>query len=194
MNIFGKYFFQLTPNSKLTISAGGFSTGWNASGQIPERAIENGTISRFGGIDNMEGGVTNRKNINVNYRFLSAIGNEFEMTSYFTQYNFKLYSNFTYFLNDTVNGDMIEQNEHRTLQGLNASYKFSSSWFGLRQINKIGGGYRGDLIDIQLWHSPDRIRMDNFTYDAIDEQNLNIWYQQEFVFSSTAQNCMGSAR
>ncbi len=183
MNIFGKYFFQLTPNSKLTISAGGFSTGWNASGQIPARAIENGTITRFGGIDNMEGGVTNRKNIIVNYRFLSAIGNEFEMTSYFTQYNFKLYSNFTYFLNDTVNGDMIEQNEHRTLEGLNASYKFSSSWFGLRQINKIGSGYRGDLIDIQLWHSPDRIRMNDFTYDAIDEQNLNIWYQQEFVFS-----------
>ena len=183
MNIFGKYFFQLTPNSKLTISAGGFSTGWNASGQIPERAVKNGTISRFGGIDNMEGGVTNRKNINVNYRFQSAAGNEFEMSSFFTQYNFKLYSNFTYFLNDTTNGDMIEQNEHRTLQGINGSYKFSTSWFGLRQINKIGGGYRGDLIDVQLWHSPDRIRMDDFTYDAVDEQNLNIWYQQEFVFS-----------
>jgi hypothetical protein len=50
MNIFGKYFFQLTPNSKLTFSVGGFSTGWNASGQIPDRAVKKGLISRFGGI------------------------------------------------------------------------------------------------------------------------------------------------
>ena len=183
MNIFGKYFFQLTPNSKLTLSAGGFSTGWNASGQIPDRAVKQGLIDRFGGIDNLEGGVTNRKNINVNYKFLTSSGSEFEVSSYFTQYNFKLYSNFTYFLLDTVNGDMIEQNEHRTIQGLNTSYKFATSWFGFRQLNKLGGGYRGDLIDIQLWHAPNRVRMNDFTNDIVDEQNLNCWYQQEFVFS-----------
>lgn len=183
MNIFAKYFFQLTPNSKLTFSGGGFSTGWDASGQIPDRAIRQGLISRFGALDNMEGGVTNRKNIDINYKFLSLSGSEFEVNSFLTQYNFKLFSNFTYFLIDSVNGDMIEQNEHRSLQGVNANYKFTSSWFGLKQINKIGGGFRGDLIDIQLWHSPDRIRMNNFTNDIIDEQNLNFWLQQEFVFT-----------
>ena len=183
MNIFGKYFFQLTPSSKLTFSGGGFSTGWNASGQIPNRAVLQGIIDRFGGIDNLEGGVTNRKNVNMEYKFLSSTGNEFEINSYFTQYNYKLYSNFTYFLLDSINGDMIEQNEHRSMQGFNTNYKFVSSWLGLRQLNKIGGGYRGDIIDIQLWHSPNRVRMNNFTYDDIDEQNLNCWYQQEFVFS-----------
>ena len=43
--------------------------------------------------------------------------------------------------------------------------------------------YRGDQIDVQLWHSPNRIRMNNFTSDIVDEQNLNVWFQQEFVFS-----------
>ena len=183
MNIFGKYFFQLTPNSKLSFSAGGFSTGWNASGQIPDRAVKQDIIGRFGGIDNLEGGVTNRKNLIVNYKFRSSNGNEFEVNSYFTKYNFKLYSNFTYFLVDTVNGDMIEQNEHRTMQGVNLSYKFATEWFGLHQLNNFGGGYRGDLIDIQLWHSPDRVRLENFTNDIVSEQNLNLWFQQEFVFN-----------
>jgi outer membrane receptor protein involved in Fe transport len=191
INLFGKYFFQLTPNSKLTFSAGAFSTGWQASGQIPDRAVKQGIIGRFGAIDNMEGGVTNRKNVNADYRFLSATGNEFEVNAFFTQYNFRLYSNFTYFLIDTINGDMIEQNEHRNLQGLNASYKFATSWFGLKQVNKIGGGYRGDLIDIQLWHSPNRVRMNNFTYDDIDEQNLNGWFQQEFIFSKRIRMIWG---
>lgn len=184
MNIFGKYFFQLTPNSKLTFSTGGFTTGWNASGQIPERAVNNGIIDRFGALDDMEGGITNRKNFNVHYKFLSHNGNEFDINSYYSQYNFKLFSNFTYFLVDTLNGDMIEQNEHRSIQGLNATCKFTTSWLGLKQINKLGGGYRGDLIDIQLWHSPNRERMNTFTNDKIDEQNLNAWFQQEFMFSS----------
>jgi outer membrane receptor protein involved in Fe transport len=192
MNIFGKYFFQLSPNSRLTFSAGGFSTAWNASGQIPERAVNEGIITRFASLsNNMEGGVTNRKNINVNYKYLSSNGNELEINSFFTQYNLRLFSNFTYFLTDSVNGDMIEQNEHRTMQGLNTNYKFVTSLFGLKQINKIGGGYRGDMIDVQLWHSPNRIRMNNFTSDIIDEQNLNFWFQQEFVFSSRVRMVWG---
>lgn len=191
MNIFGKYFFQFTNNSKLTFSAGGFSTGWNASGQIPERAVKQSIISRFGSLDNPEGGVTNRENINVQYKLLSPNGNEFDVNTFFTRYNFKLWSDFGYFLEDTINGDMIEQNEHRTMQGANVSGKFSTSWFGLKQFNKIGGGYRGDLVDVQLWHSPNRIRMNNFTYDEIDEQNLNCWYQQEFIFSPKVRMVWG---
>ena len=127
----------------------------------------------------------------VNYQFLSAKGNELEINAFLTQYNFKLYSNLTYFLNDTANGDMIEQNEHRNMQGLNTNYKFATSWFGLKQLNKVGGGYRGDQIDVQLWHSPDRNRMNNFTYDFIDEQNLNVWFEQEFIFSPSVQNRLG---
>jgi outer membrane receptor protein involved in Fe transport len=182
MNIFGKYFFPLSTNSKLTLSASGFSTGWNASGQIPERAVDKGIIDRFGGLDNMEGGITNRKNINADYKFLSGEGNELEVNTYYTMYNFKLFSNFTYFLNDPVNGDMIEQNEHRTLQGANLSYKIYSSLLGFKQLTRIGGGYRGDLIDVQLWHSPERKRLESFTNDEIDESNLNIWVQHELTF------------
>ena len=191
MNIFGKYFFKLNPTSKLTFSAGGFSTRWDASGQIPDRAVKQGIISRFGAIDNMEGGVTNRKNINVNYKSLTINGSEFEVNSYYTQYNFKLFSNFSYFLIDSIHGDMIEQNEHRSLQGLNGHYKFTSSWLGFKQINQIGGGYRGDLIDEQLWHSPNRNRMNVITNDIIDEQSLNGWFQQEFVFSPKVRMVWG---
>jgi outer membrane receptor protein involved in Fe transport len=50
-------------------------------------------------------------------------------------------------------------------------------------VNSLGGGYRGDLIDVELWHSPNRIRMNNYTSDEIDEQNLNGWFQQEFFLS-----------
>ncbi|MFN8241756.1 MAG: TonB-dependent receptor [Bacteroidales bacterium] len=183
MNIAGKYYFQLSEKSRVTVSANGFTTRWNASGQIPIRAVNSGLIGRFGALDNLEGGVTDRENLLINYRYQSSEGNEFEVNSYFTKYNFKLFSNFSYYLNDTTNGDMIEQVENRTLQGVNLAYKFTTSWFGLRQINKVGSGYRGDLVDVQLYQSPERFRLKSLTNDVIDEQNLNAWFQQELVMS-----------
>jgi outer membrane receptor protein involved in Fe transport len=182
MNFFGKYFFQLTHNSKLTFSFSGFTTGWNASGQIPERAVNEGT-SRFGFLDPNEGGSTDRENINIAYNFLTRSGNEFETYAYMSNYNFKLFSDFTYFLVDSVNGDMIEQTEHRSIRGVNSTYKFASDFMGIKIINKISCGYRGDDIALQLWHSPNRIRMNVFTNDVVDEQNLFTWAEQEYVFS-----------
>ncbi len=183
MNVFGKYFFQLTHNSKLTFSFSGFNTGWNASGQIPERAVKQGLISRFGALDHNEGGNTNRENINLSYNFLSTEGNEFEVHAFMSNYNFKLFSNFTYLLFDSIHGDMIEQTEHRTISGLNATYKLSANLFGLKSFNKISCGYRGDDIAVQLWHSPNRVRMNVFTNDDVDIRNLFAWAEQKYILS-----------
>ena len=38
---------------------------WNASGQIPEEAVDKGFIGFYGAIDPREGGVTTRTNINA---------------------------------------------------------------------------------------------------------------------------------
>ncbi len=183
MNFFGKYFFQLTHDSKLTFSFSGYTTGWNASGQIPERAVNEGLIGRFGYLDPNEGGSTDRENINIAYNFLTNAGNEFETHAFMSNYNFKLFTDFTYFLVDTVNGDMIEQTEHRSIMGVNSTYKFASDFMGIKIINKVSCGYRGDDIALQLWHSPNRIRMNVFTNDVVDEQNLFTWAEQEYVFS-----------
>ena len=59
-NFFTKYNRHISNNSTLSISASAFSSKWNASGQIPERAVQSGLISRFGAIDDDEGGNTNR--------------------------------------------------------------------------------------------------------------------------------------
>ncbi len=183
MNIFAKYFIQLTQNSRLTFSAGGYNSAWNASGQIPSRAVEEGLIRRFESLDEMEGGATDRENFNLDYRFRSQTGNELEIHSYASNYNFKLYSDFTFFLDDSINGDMIEQAEHRDLQGLFAIYTFSSQVGNSRIINKVSGGYRGDNIAPELWHSPDRIRLSPLTSDRIRQHNFFIWGQQEFTLS-----------
>ena len=183
LNIFGKYFFQLSRNSKLTFSASSFSCGWNASGQISTRAVDNGITSRFGALDSLEGGTTGRQNFNLSYTFKNTNGDELEINSFLSYYNFKLFSDFTYLLLDSLNGDMIEQTENRSVHGFNAIYKFNKKYKNLFVKTRIGCGYRGDNIDVELWHSPERIRTNVFTNDLIIQRNINVWYEKEIIFS-----------
>jgi outer membrane receptor protein involved in Fe transport len=191
LNLFGKYFTQLSRNSRLTFSASSYTCGWNASGQIPTRAINEGIISRFGALDNLEGGTTGRQNFNLAYNFKDVDGDELEIQSYLSIYNFKLFSDFTYFLVDSINDDMIEQTENRFIQGLNTKYKFYKVHNKISVINTLSCGYRGDNIDIELWHSPERIRMNVFTNDNIIQRNFNAWYEKEIIFSSKFKVILG---
>jgi hypothetical protein len=52
VNLLGKY-SAVDDNSKFSLSAL-FSSSWDASGQIPQRLVDNGTISRFGSVDDTE--------------------------------------------------------------------------------------------------------------------------------------------
>jgi len=118
VNFFTKYYGKLNANNTLNISASTFHSKWNASGQIPERAVNEGLISFFGAIDPNEGGKTNRTNLNVQLNTGTHLKNQV----YYTAYDFELYSNFTFFNVDSINGDQIKQKEKRDLFGYNGSY------------------------------------------------------------------------
>lgn len=183
LNLFGKYFSALTDKSKITVSLSSFSSSWDASGQIPERAVKSGLIDRFGAIDDFEGGTTGRQNVILEYSFKGNNDN-FIIQNYFSKYNFKLFSNFTFFLVDSINGDMIEQVEDRDLFGLNAKYNFSKEIKEKILKTTLGGGFRADNIDVALWHSPYRKRLENFTHCDVYQRNFFLFVQEDFILSS----------
>jgi outer membrane receptor protein involved in Fe transport len=109
-----------------------------------------------------------------------AGGDQFRLQGYFTRYNFKLFSNFTLFLEDPENGDMIEQTDRRQIHGLNGSYRFEHAMGGLAHAAAtLGGGYRADDVDVSLWQSPDRVRAERLVDSGIGERNLYLWAQDE---------------
>ncbi|MCF8378238.1 MAG: TonB-dependent receptor [Bacteroidales bacterium] len=193
MNLYGKYYTVLGHNSKLTFSMGSFTSSWDASGQIPQRAIDQGYISRFGAIDDMEGGITGRTNFNLLFDRRDEYNNKLAIQAYYSDCYFKLFSNFTFFLNDPVNGDMIEQLEARQIHGLNTNYSIIRKPADIIYKTTMGGGYRADNINVSLWHSPKRIRKTEFSDVSVAERNLFIYIQEEFVFSSKLR-LMGGLR
>lgn len=183
MNIFGKFHTHLSQQSELGVSLGAFSSAWNASGQFPERAVKEGLITRWGAIDDMEGGNTSRYNASVDYAFGEGSDREFQLQGYASTYNFKLFSNFTFWLNDSVDGDMIEQLDNRSIMGINAHYALRNVLGNTLSYTKVGGGIRSDNIELALWHSPYRIRKEIRTSDEIAERNLFMWLEQDFIFN-----------
>ena len=121
LNTFTKHTVAFSDIHKLKTSIATFHSTWNASGQIPLRAVKSGLIKRFGAIDDTEGGDTER--IHFNMQLTSNISDKTKLTNqlYYVSNKYNLFSNFTFFQNDPINGDMIHQYENRNIYAYKGS-------------------------------------------------------------------------
>lgn len=177
-----KYFNRLDDRRILSLSLSGFTSRWNASGQIPMRAVRSGAISSFGSIDDAEGGTTSRYNFNASLTTKGRSG-ILRQNLYATLYDFELLSNFTFFLNDPVHGDRIVQSESRTMAGYHVDYLTEKVLHKVDVVRNIGGGVRyDDVDDIRL----SRVRSRNVVLDHNafgDVRELNAFAFAEYKFS-----------
>ncbi len=167
--------FSVLKNSdtKLNVILSTFKSKWNASGQIPERAVKDGSISKFGSIDNTEGGNTSRTNFSL--QFSKRLTNNWNINqqAYFVNYNFNLFSNFTFFLNNPLDGDMINQREQRNIYGYLAKVNKQTKLINKNINTSIGTGIRfDDVKDISLASAPKRIFKSYFQHGSIQETNV----------------------
>ncbi len=122
LNLLGKYTGNLTSTDQVGMTFSHFTSKWDASGQIPQRAVNQGFITRFGAIDDTEGGQTSRTNLALNYDKSLDDNSFIKNQIFYSQYDFELYSNFTFFLEDETHGDQIKQQENRNIFGLNSEF------------------------------------------------------------------------
>ena len=177
LNLFAKYRQAFDDGKVLTLSVSRFSSSWLASGQIPERAIESGQIGFFGAIDPTEGGRTGR--INFNLEHLSPLGAKTVVKNqfYLSQYDFELYSNFTFFLNDPVNGDQIRQREKRILSGYNGYIAHETTLAGRSLHLESGLQLRyDDIRGDELSRTRNRlITLQSLALGDVQEINLGLY-------------------
>ena len=172
-NLVGKYTDYISSNKILTLTLSGFNSFWSASGQIPTRAVSEGIIDRYGDID-PEGGNTSRYNMNLQY-FQSINSNSYFKTNvYLTYYTFSLYSDFTYFLTDSVNGDQIHQAEKRIMTGYNSEYTTNYTFARLKMATQAGMGLRyDDVMNDELSHTLDQsITLNPIELGDVHETNI----------------------
>lgn len=182
-NLFSKTVFNVDERNKISLSISGFGSSWDASGQVPERAVRSGIIDRFGSIDNSEGGTTQRNTLNLLYH-VDLKNGEFETQVYSSNYRFKLFSNFTFFLEDSVNGDEIEQGDYRVIQGLNTRYSASHQFGKLSGKFTLGASFRSDAIENDLWHAVKRERLEVRARSLIRQRSTGMYVNESIRFNS----------
>ena len=185
LNLVGKYHGHLTPASRLTLTGSTFYSRWNHSGQIPDRAVEQGLIGWYGAIDPNEGGETSRTNLNAELVTATPGGGIMRHQLFYSRYEFELYSNFTFFRDDSINGDQIRQKEQRHLLGYNGSYSHAHRLGAWPLTSTLGLQYRQDLTDnTELSHTKDRSQtLEPRQLGDINELNAGLYLDEALQLS-----------
>ncbi|BAO56763.1 TonB-dependent receptor [Nonlabens marinus] len=191
VNLFGKLNYISDAGNELGVSISHFDSEWDASGQIPQRAVDRGLIGRFGAIDDTEGGETSRTSVNINYDMALSDNEQFSTHLYYSKYDFLLFSNFTFFLEDPVNGDQIKQQESRDLAGFDAAYTYRTSLSDYKLDLTAGLRLRNDRTEgSELSRTLNRrTTLENIQLGDINETNTSgfvgaTWYVNDFLIDA----------
>ncbi len=149
-NLLGKMTMNPTGRSELSVTGTFQKAQWNASGEIPLRAVQDGSLDRFGAIDPSEGGKTIRSTGRLNFHYDTPSGGRFFVNAYGQYYKFDLFTNFTFFLNDPVNGDGFEQSDRRVMYGGDIGYRHMGRFVDMDSAVTIGMQSRVDNIHTRL--------------------------------------------
>ncbi len=181
-NIMGKYNYMKPGDEELNLTLSHFQSKWDASGQIPERAVADGSINRFGAIDDTEGGNTSRTNLLLNHTKFLPGSKKLKSRAFYSHYDFELYSNFTFFLEDPVNGDQIKQKEDRNILGAESVLEYTGRELPLEMRYSAGIGFRYDDSNLnELSRTKNRKELlERLSYGNIDETNLYSFLNAEF--------------
>ncbi|HEY8387738.1 MAG TPA: TonB-dependent receptor [Parasegetibacter sp.] len=180
-----KYHGSISANSTMTASLTGFTSSWDASGQIPDRAVEAGLIGFYGAIDDTEGGRTSRYNANLQMLTNLKDGGSLRNQFFYSRYDFELYSNFTFYKEDPDNGDQIRQKEDRNILGYNGSYQ--NQFFIGKTITETRVGIQlryDDVNNIELTRTRNRKENTNeIMLGDVGEFNGAVYASQRLEFS-----------
>ena len=179
-NFMGKATVNPTVRSELSVTGSYQKSNWNASGEIPFRAVTDGTIDRFGSIDPSEGGKTQRTTGRLQYHYDTPSGGQFFADAYLMYYKLSLFTNFTFFLDDPANGDGINQQDQRYMYGGNLGYRQAGDLFGIHSSVSAGLQVRDDTIsNIRLGTQTKRTATGTIVESAVQEASYSPYVKLE---------------
>jgi hypothetical protein len=174
---------------KLTAMA--YHNTWNATDQIPQRAVQSGALERFGHVDATDGGQASRTSVSFAHSRRNAHG-RFELDAYTVQSSLDLFSNFTYFLANPDDGDQFEQSERRQMSGLNLSQSWTGTLGKYQVDNKLGLQARYDHIaPIGLYQTAARERLSTVREDRVDEASVGLYGEQSIQWMPLLRTVAG---
>lgn len=174
---------QENAHRSLGLSFTAYDARWRSTDQVPLRAVEQGLIDRLGFIDPDLGGQTTRFSLAADGRWRHG-GTETRANVYAVDYDFTLYSNFTYFLEDPVNGDEFEQRDRRRYYGGEIQHQRPAQLAGLPLLWRLGLQSRyDDISEVGLYQTQARRRIGTVRQDAVKELSVSGFAEAELALT-----------
>ena len=182
-NVNGNFTKSLGGNQKLGFRVLYGRNNFFSSGQIPLDLVNSGQLDRFGYLDPSDGGRVKLGTVSAYYSKSAASGDTLKLDGFLSRSLFDLYSNFTYFLNDPVNGDAFQQHDSRLQQGFNAQYSHPHKLGGVTAVFDSGANFHDNQINVGLYPRDGRTPTDvttrahaHVTNEAgYGQENVSLW-------------------
>jgi hypothetical protein len=168
-----------------------YDARWNATDQVAQRAIDTGLIGRYGSLDPSSGGSTSRTALSAQWARPDDAGG-WRASAYAVRYRLDLFSNFTYFASDPINGDQFEQSDRRTLLGGTLERRFSGSVLDRPAEFALGAVLRQDDIDrVGLHLTRARERLSTIREDAVLQRSAALTAEASVAWTRWLRTVVG---
>ena len=170
----------------------GYRGVWDSTDQIPSRAVDDGTLDRFGTIDTTDGGDSYRYSGSFEWQRTRNNAST-KLTAFGLAYDLNLFSNFTYFLDDPENGDQFRQADRRFVSGARLSHRRLGRWAGRAVQNTVGLQLRNDnIFDVGLYHTVARKPLETIRQDSVLQTSAGGYAQNETQWTPWLRTLAGA--
>jgi len=174
-----------------TLTAMAYSGTWNSTDQVPERAIAEGVIDRFGSLNPSDGGESDRNSVSFN-RVIRADTDQRQFSAYVIHYKLDLWSTFTYYLKNPEYGDQMLQHDDRMVYGAKGSNTWYVSLFGLPMTNVVGVQTRiDDIKDVGIFPTFERQTIGTTQNASVLESNAAVYAENTIQWNDHLRTTVG---
>jgi hypothetical protein len=175
----------------LALTGQAYAGRWSSTDQVPDRAISQGLISRFGTLDPSDGGSATRYSGSAEWQRVRPSG-ALKVNAYVIDSRLDLFSNFTYGLDDPDRGDQFEQVDRRIVSGGRGAYRKLGRWAGHSVENLVGMQVRHDHIGVVgLYHTAARTRLETVREDRVRETSAAAYAQTSVRWTDRLRTVVG---
>jgi outer membrane receptor protein involved in Fe transport len=172
-----------------SIVAMGYGSRWTATDQVPEALFGSG-FSRYDSLDTTTGGATRRSSLSGDWHVDTPAGRT-TVSAYGIRHDLDLHSNFTYFLNDPVNGDQFRQTDARTVWGGDVDHVFNHDLGPYPARTSFGLQLRHDRIRNGLFSTRAREILATTREDRIRQTQAGVYAYTAVEFAPEWRAVLG---
>ncbi|MDN2702612.1 TonB-dependent receptor [Janthinobacterium sp. SUN100] len=177
-------------NNGFNVTAMAYDASWNATDQIPLRAVQDGTLGRFDAIDASDGGKAQRYSLSGAWRQTTDDVSS-RVSAYVIANRLALFSNFTFAMDDPDNGDQFAQPDRRVTAGLDASHTWHRHTDRGSSDTTIGLQLQNDNIHNGLYNTRQRQILSTTRQDHIVESSIGVYGENSTRWSRWLRTVAG---